>query len=282
MVAHAEMDPAMRRALVLGLLLVLLGGALAGGPGLATASAPITAASSTVTGNVSGPSVAATNTNATYYINGTGGPAYNSAGVETGNITWYASVTGTNTSSVTLIPSTSTIKNSTPSVLTVALGPLVQTLTLTVEIASTNASANATTNLTQLIQVVQPYTLTLHLHVGSAAGVASFNLTIALDGAPVGTVHIPALSAGENYTAEFLYPTLGLSSGEHTFTASLAQQHGLVTFAGGGTTISETFFVPGAPPSYTVWYAAGIAAFFGALFIFVTRVAARRRTPAKK
>jgi CARDB len=281
-VAHAPVDATMKPAWVLGMLLLLLAGTLAAGAGAATA-APQLAASSSVTGNVTGPTVVSAETNATYFINGTGGPAFNSTtGLETGNLTWTATVAGSNTTDVTVVPATGTLMNATPGVTSVSVGSLLQTLTLTVEIASMNATLNVTTNLTYVIHVVQPYTLTMFLHVGSDAGVAAFNLTVALDGTPVGTVHIPTLSADANYTAQFLYPTMGLASGEHTFTASLAQEHGLVTFAGGATSISVSFFVPGAPPSYTVWYAAGAAAFIGALFIFVTRVAARRRTPAKK
>ena len=68
----------------------------------------------------------------------------------------------------------------------------------------------------------------------------------------------------------------------HTFSISLASQHGLVTFPGGAQQYSQSFYVTGPPPDYTVWYVAGIGAFLGAVFIWSTRVAARRRGRAKK
>jgi hypothetical protein len=288
-VAHPAVDAAMKAFLFLTVLILVLSGAavLAPGvgsasPGFAPAAAPATSPVTNLTGNISGASVVGTSTNDSYFINGTGGPAYLN-GEHVGNITWYASVSGTvNSSIVTLVPTSNTLMNYTPGIVTVEVGGLVQTLTLTVELASKNATTNETTNLTQIIHVVQPYLLTLHLHVSSIAAIHEFNLTIDLDGVPVGRIHIPPLAAGTNTTAEFLYATLGLSPGTHTFTASLIAEHGLVTFAGGATTMSVSFFVPGAPPSYTVWYVAGIVAFFGALFIIVTRVAARRRPVAKK
>ncbi len=55
-----------------------------------------------------------------------------------------------------------------------------------------------------------------------------------------------------------------------------------MTFPGGAQQYSETFYVNGPPPDYTIWYAAGSVAFVGALFIWSTRVAARRRGRAKK
>ncbi len=270
----------MKPLYLLAALLLLVAGAVAFAPGVATAATPA-ASSSAVTGNVTGPSVVATSTNATYFINGSGGPAFEN-GSRVGNLSWYASVSGTNTTVVTLVPSSGNFTNETPANLTVETGTLVQDITLQVEIASTNSTANVTTNVTEFIHIVQPYVLTMHLHVGAAAAIHEFNLTVALDGVPVGRVHIPPLAAGANQTVEFLYATLGLSPGEHTFTVSLVAEHGLVTFAGGATTMTVSFFVPGAPPSYTVWYVAGIVAFFGALFIIVTRVAARRRPVTKK
>ena len=275
----------MRPWILVAAAVLLLGSALGAGFAGAAAGAPagpVLAASSPVVGNLSGPTVVSTNTNQTFFINGTGGPAVSSGGTLVGNLTWLATIGGTNTTGVAVTPASGNLTPGTPSTTTVSVGTVVQTLTLTVEVSSTNASANVSANFSWVFHVVEPYTLTLHLETGKSAAVAAFNLTIFLDGTPVGSLAIPNLSPSENYTATFEYPTLGLSQGEHTFTASLAQEHGLVTFAGGATSISVQFFVPGAPPSYTVWYVAGIVSFFGVLFIFATRVAARRRSPARK
>ncbi len=277
------MDAPMRpiAAVLLTLLLIVSGGTLLLGAAPAVAAGG-PAAAGNVTGNITGPSVIPASNNETYFINGTGGPAIAPTGERVGNLTWYATVSGTNTSGVTVYPTTGKLVNDTPGITTVEPGSLLQTLTLTVEIASTNASANETANITLIIHVVQPYTLVLELQASRDAGVAAFNLTILLDGSYVGKVHIPSLTAWENYTAEYEYATLSLGSGWHTFTASLVFEHGLVTFPGGSSNMSVSFYVPGAPPSYTLWYVAGIVAFFGALFIFLTRVAARRRSPARK
>jgi hypothetical protein len=281
-VAHAAVDAAMKALLAIALLLLVatsasLGAATVSATSVAPAASPFTPLS----GNVSGPAVVAASTNASYFINATGGPAFLN-GEQVGNLTWSASVSGTNTTVVTVTPSSGTFHNGTPANTTVHMGPIYQTITLTVELESTNHTANDSMNLSYVIHIVQPYVLTMDLHVGSATGVTSFNITIFLDGNPIGKVQVRALAPNSNTTAEFVYATLGLSPGTHTFTASLASEHGLVTFAGGATTMTTTFYVPGAPPSYTIWYVAGIVAFFGALFIIVTRVAARRRSPAKK
>ncbi len=274
----------MRRlgAILLAFLLATSGGTLLLTAAPAVAGAVPAGTPGNVTGNISGPTVIPTNNNETYFVNGTGGPAIAPTGEQVGNLTWYATVAGTNTSSVVVFPTTGTLKNSTPGVTTVEPGALLQALTLTIEIVSTNTTANETTNITLVIHVVQPYTLVMELQASRDAGVAAFNITILLDGNYVGKVHIPNMAAWANYTADYEYATLSIASGTHTFTASLASEHGLVTFPGGDMNLSVSFYVPGAPPSYTIWYVAGIVAFFGALFIFVTRVAARRRAPARK
>ncbi len=273
----------MRAGLVVAVIVLLLGSVAALGSGVGSvAAAPFAAADPAVTGNITGPTVVSTGTNATFYFNGTGGPAYSTSGTVVGNISWVATVAGTNTTGVTVSPTSGNLTLTSPAKTTVAVGSVIQTLTLTIELSSKNSSANESTNVTWVFHVVQPYTMTLYLVVGSSSGVAAFNITIFLDGDPVGSLAIPALAAGATYTATFRYASLGLGVGEHTFTASLAQEHGLVTFGSGATSVSEQFYVAGAPPSYTLWYVAGIVAFFGALFIIVTRVAARRRPVTKK
>jgi hypothetical protein len=279
-VAHPAVDAAMKAWLLFLTLLLVVGSALVLAPGAAS-GASATSPTTSLTGNVTGPSVVGVSTNDSYYINATGGPAFLN-GEQVGSLNWTASISGTNTSVVTVLPTSGSIKNNTAGVVTLEMGALVQPIVLTVAISSSNHTANVTINETEKIQIVQPYLLTLHLHVSSVAAIHEFNVSIDLDGVPVGRIHIPPLAAGANDTAEFLYATLGLSAGTHTFNVSLIAEHGLITFAGGATTMSVSFYVPGAPPSYTIWYVAGIVAFFGALFIIVTRVAARRRPVTKK
>jgi hypothetical protein len=273
----------MRSALALAVVTLLLASlaVVVAAPGGAVGE--VVAASSTpVTGNVTGPTVLGYNTHHYYTINGTGGPAFAANGTEIGNVTFYASVTGSNTTGVSITPSESGIVNRTAQQSLLSVGNVSEVITIVVEITSTYQGQNESTNLTYTVNVVQPFTLSMTLLSTTSATILAFTLTIFLDGTPVGSVSVPALTGKESYVATFSYPTLGLGSGYHTFTASLASEHGLVTFAGGATSYSETFYIPGPAPDYTVWYVAGVVAFFGALFIFVTRVAARRRTPAKK
>jgi hypothetical protein len=262
-------------------LLALL--VLAAAPPAASAAGPLLPLASTpVTGNISGPTVIGIATSHSYFINGSGGPAFAANGTLVGNFTWQGTVTGSNTTGITLTPQNGTIRNATPVQTVLKVANVTETITITVELSSAFGSQNVSTNLTYQIQVVQPYVLTLNLVAGSGTTVLPFNLTIYLDGSPVGTLAVPTILAGHTYTATFDYASTGLSAGAHTFTASLVAQHGLVTFSGGATTYATTFYVPGAPPNYTIWYVAGIVAFFGAVFIFLTRVAARRRGTARK
>jgi hypothetical protein len=112
--------------------------------------------------------------------------------------------------------------------------------------------------------------------------VSAFTVYVTLDGTVVGQVNVSSLISGGTFRITYKYATLGLSPGDHTFAISLAQEHGLVKFANGQTVYTETVYVTGPSPDYTLWYVAGIVAFFVALFIFATRVAARRRGTARR
>ncbi|MGA9840624.1 MAG: hypothetical protein WBF81_02610 [Thermoplasmata archaeon] len=277
------MDAAMRSgglASAIGLLLVCGALLVPGASGLADAH--LAPASTPVAGNVTGPTVLAYSASQAYFINASGGPAFAANGTQVGNLTFYASVTGANTTDLTISPTEGNITNATAESVELTVGNATQVASILVEIASVYGTANVTLNITYSVNVVQPYVLTLNLIADSSVTVAAFNLTVQLDGTPVGTIAIPQLTPNEAYAASFQYATTGLSSGSHTFTVSLANEHGLVTFAGGATTYSASFDIPGPPPNYTLWYVAGAVAFFGAIFIFVTRVAARRRTPSRK
>ncbi|MGI0071045.1 MAG: hypothetical protein ACRECT_03110 [Thermoplasmata archaeon] len=275
----------MRRSPMLPLALVglvVIGLGLLGPGGFAVA-APGVAAGSTVQATVTGATVLSYNTSAFYTINASGGPAFAANGTLVGNLTYYASVAGANTTGVSVVPARGGFVNATtPEKTQLTVGNLAETITITIEVASVYQTANSSTNLTYLVQVVQPYVLTLHLVSQSSSTILGFDLTVYLDGAAVGVLSIPTLTAHQDYTATFRYATTGLSAGAHTFTVTLSSQHGLVTFSGGTTTYSTTFYVPGPPPNYDVWYIAGAVAFFGAIFIFATRVAARRRNPSRK
>jgi hypothetical protein len=264
---------------VVGLLFLAGAGAL-GATGLAIAHP--SPASSSVQGNITGPTVLAYKADEFYSINASGGPAYAANGTLVGNLTYYASVVGANVTGVSIVPSKSVFTAPGAQRAQLLVSNLTEVLTIQVEITSVYQTANQSLNLTYSVNVVQPYELSLTVVSQSSATILAFALTVYLDGSPIGSVSIPTLTARQSYTATFQYATVGLSPGQHTFTVSLTNEHGLVTFAGGATSFSETFYVPGPPPNYTLWYVAGAVAFFGAIFIFLTRVAARRRNPARK
>lgn len=251
-------------------------------PGAAAAS-PAATSAPPIAGNVTGPAIVATSSTATFYLNASGGPAVTN-GTFVGTINWTASLAGVNTTGTAVAPENGTITSSTalPVRVVVTTGPVTGTLTLIVKVVSYSSTTNETTNLTRSFRVVVPYVVQATLVAGPYATVLAFTVAVALDGVPVGTVVVPQLAAGATYAFSFRYAATGLSSGYHTFTLSVADAHGLVTFANGLTVESTTFYVAPAPADNSVWYVAGVVAFFGVLFIYATRVAARRRGAARR
>lgn len=278
------MDPPMgHRLIVLGALVLV---ALLGLLPLPSAAAPGPAATSVtppLTGNVTGPSLLSTSSNGTFYLNATGGPAVVS-GDFVGEINWTATLSGPNTTGSSVSPSNGTISNGTsqPVKLTVTTGAIRESLTLTVEVKSALSTANKTANLSKTFAIVTPYIVRATLVAGAASGLLPFNVTVALDGTVVGTVTVPKLAPNETWAFVYRYPSTGLPSGEHTFTLTIADAHGLVAFANGATVETASFYVGASAPNNTVWYVAGVVAFFGVLFIYATRSAARRRAPGKR
>ncbi len=285
MVADTEVDAAVRPLPIALALLVLLG-VLFAGPLAAPARAAAPGASSTssppLTGNITGPSFLATSSNGTYRLNATGGPAYVDGSL-VGTITWKARLVASNTTGSSLTPTNGTLTAAKPNAsLTLKVGALAERIQLIVTVTSSFAGANKTINLTKSIRSVVPYTLRATLVAGTNAGTLSFVVLVALDGKRVGNVTIPSLKPGASYSLSYRYATLGLSSGYHTFTLSIAEAHGLVTFGNGRTVEAFTFYVAPAPTNNTIWYVVGVIAFFGVLFIYGTRVAARRRPPTRR
>lgn len=257
--------------LVFGVLVA----ATAGVPGASAAG------SSAVTGSISGPNLLAEGGQARYAINVTGGPALAANGTIVGNYTYYASVSAPNLTGVRITPGSALILPGAPANPLLVVGSTPEVVTITVMLTSVYQKQNVSTNLTYLVTVVQPYVVAATLVAGSTT-VLSFPVQVRLDGSVVGTVTVPTILAGQSYAFSFKYVTFGLSPGAHTFSISLASEHGLVTFPGGASSYSQSFYVPGPPPNYSIWYLAGVLAFAGAIFIFLTRVAARRRGATRR
>jgi archaellum component FlaF (FlaF/FlaG flagellin family) len=263
-----------RRGVGLALTVLLVGLLLLEGLGPSDVRA---AATNPVTGTVTGPTVLATQSTKTYTINGTGGPAFASNGTQVGNLTAYLSLSAPNMTGLSISPGDGKIVNGIPVSTLLEVGSAAEVVTILVMLSSVYLHQNQSINFSYTVNVVVPYTVRATIVNGASTTVLSFPVKVLLDGTPVGTVTVPSLTPGGSYNLSFEYPTLGLSSGDHTFSISLAQEHGLVTFANGATVYSSTFYVTGPAPNYTLWYIVGIVAFLGVLFIFVTRVAARRR-----
>lgn len=274
------MSPAHRAIAVATVLLALSALAVLPGaiPGVGAAPLPA-AVTNPVTGNISGPRYIAINGTESYWFNGSGGPA-DIDGELVGNITWKATLTGDNLTGISISPNASTFKSGEASRANLTVGNVTETITLTVEVTSTYQGSNESINLTHQISIVVPYVVRAQLVAGTEK-VLTFTVAILLDGGVVGNVTVPSIAAMGTYNLTFRYASGGLSAGTHTFTISLASEHGLVSFAGGTTTYSQSFYVAGPSPNYGVWAIVGIVVFVGVLFIFGSRVAARRRPTSK-
>lgn len=266
--------------LVLVALLATVG--LAVGPAAALGGSPgASGTTSPVTGNLTGPAYVPSGGNGTYYINATGGPAVVD-GILTGKINWSAQVVGPTLTGVSIAPANGTIDTlGTPATTVLTAGNLTQTLSIEVLVTSTLGSVKSETNLTLTVTVRSPYIVRAIVTAGSTA-VLPFHVLVLLDGARVGNVTVPTLVAFQSFQIVFRYANPGLSAGYHTFVFQLVNEHGLVAFSNGQDSFSTEFYVAASPPNYSVWYVAGAVAFFGALFIFATRVAARRRGTGKR
>ena len=271
----------MKRSVALAVLGVLVLGLVLGGIG-GLPGARAAGAGNPVQGSVQGPSVLATLGTAHLTVSASGGPAFAPNGTLMGNLTYYSSVTGANLTGVSVVPSTGAFvlgKNATP---VLSVGATPERLTVTFEISSVLGTQNQSTNVTYTVRVVQPYVLTAVIVNSGATTVLPFTVDVRLDGTVVGNVTVPTITPHGEYNLSFPYATAGLAGGDHTFSISLANAQGLVTFANGATSYSVTFYVAGAAPDNTVWYVLGGVAFVGVLFIFATRVAARRRGAVRK
>jgi hypothetical protein len=234
-----------------------------------------------VTGSILGPSNLGESLQANYTVDASGGPAEAAYGTDVGTFAYNATVSGTNTTGASISPSTGVLTNG--SVKLNLIAPAVaESLTISVVVTSSYQKNNQSNNLTDTIQIVQPYRLNATLVAATGVSVGPLFLTVTLDGASVGTIRVPVLTSGTTYPLNFAYVDLNLTPGWHTFAISLSAEHGLVTFPGGAQQYSQSFYVNGPPPDNTIWYAAGTVAFVGALFIWSTRVAARRRGRTKK
>lgn len=287
MVAHPEVDAAMNRRrnaiAVLGLVLLL---AAPTSLIAVSAVAPSARAATTeaVTGSVSGPGIVATGSTTLFYVYGWGGPAVAFNATVVGTIKYYSALSGSNLTGVSFTPATGNITSNQSVLVDLAVGNATETITISVMISSlnSNASENQSTNVSTTVHIVQPYVISATIVNSSATTVSAFVVYVTLDGSMVGRVNVTSLAAGKSFQLVYQYATLGLSSGEHTFGISLAQEHGLVTFPNGQTQYTVNVYVNGPAPDYTLWYVAGIVTFFGVLFIFASRVAARRRGAARR
>ncbi len=267
--------------LALGLVALLLTGVLSLAPPAHAQAVPSTTSSSPpLTGQIRGPSELALNTNGTYTLNGSGGVAVQ-FGKFIGKITWSVTLSAVDLTGVSVNPSNGTFKNGSAATVTLTVGKFAETVTLELHLTSLFGTQKSYANVTDSVSVLTPYIVSAKLNAGPNA-VMPFKVLVTLDGRLIGNVSVPGLNALQSYTVTFRYPSGSLAAGHHTFELSVADEHGLVSFSGGRSTVSATFYVAGAPPNNALWYAAGTVAFFGALFIFATRVAARRRGSGRR
>jgi hypothetical protein len=248
----------------------------------ASALSAVPSTSTPLIGGVTGPGSVGLGLKTVYTVTASGGPAEAINGTQVGILSYKASISAVNTTGALITPVSGVLVNGS---VTLAFNApnVTESLTVFVLVTSSYQGTNVSNNFSELVLIVEPYRLNANLVVSSAAAIATFEITVTLDGQPVGLVHVPSLSAGATYPLSFEYvlPS-GLSAGWHTFSMNLAQEHGLVSFAGGVSQISSTFYVTGPSPDYGIWYLAGASAFVGAIFIWSTGLGARRRGRSKK
>ena len=254
----------------------------------AEASSVTIAASPTyppLTGNITGTPIVGVNLTAHYNVSATGGPASLGNSTHPGIWSYNAHVTSGNVSGASISPAGGVLVNGSVQ-LTLVAPTVPEPLVFTVEVISAAPSSlnitNQTQNFSESVSIVQPYKLTITLYSTTSSTLAPFNLTVDLDGVAVGQIRVPTIAGRSSYPATFNYVSAGLASGTHTFTVSLVAQHGLVVFANGAETFSVSFYVQPAAPDYTYYYIGGAVAFVGAIFIWLTLVAARRRGRRRK
>ena len=228
-----------------------------------------------LTGAITGPSVVGRGLQVQYVVNGSGGPGEAANGTEVGNITYNATLSGANVSKASISPPTGVLING-QVILRFTAPNVTEAVRITVRLNSSYGGQNTSTDLYKLIQIVQPYVLSGTIVTG-ATMVTGFNMTVLLDGVPVGQVDIPSIAANSSYRFTFDYVPSSLGAGWHTMAVSLTEEHGLVTFQGGVEQLSLRFYVAGPPPNYALDVGVGILAFAAAVFIWGAVVGARRR-----
>jgi hypothetical protein len=268
----------------LGLLVALLsllalsvpGPAHAGVPGRAPGLRSAAASYPAIAEQIVGPSVVGVSLKAEYNLTASGGPAVAPNGTTVGFIDFNITLTGTNVTTATMEPPSGVLINGS-AILTFTAPSLAEAVTFHIRLTSEYNNTNDTQNFTHTIQVVPPYVLTGTIVAGPTT-VSGFNLTVTLDGKPVGNVVVPPITANGSYAFTYDYvPAQGLAAGWHTIAVSLAPEHGLVAFQGGGQQLTLDFFITSPPPDYALDVAIGIAAFAVAVFIWGSVVGARRR-----
>jgi hypothetical protein len=284
LVQDPEVDPTVTdrpNVLRAGLLLVLI--ALAAVPALGgLPSAHAAPAYGPLTVTITGPTYVGETQNASYVVNVSGGPAVAANGTQVGIFSYSAGATGgKNVSGVTLGPTSGSIQNGTLR-LDLKASNVTQLLTIYVLVTSSYQGKNVSQNQTYAVNVIVPYRLSATIVAGSQGTVSPFALTVTLDGNAVGSISVGTLTAGAHSPISFTYVNPNLAAGWHTFAISLAQEHGLVSFANGEQSVTMTFYVAGPAPNNSIWVVTGIVAFVGVVFIYATRVGASRRGRAKK
>ena len=234
-----------------------------------------------LSGGITGPTGVGLGLQASYVVTAKGGPAEALNGTQVGTYSFTTSIQAVNTTGAKITPVSGVLTDFTVSITLIAPN-VTEPLTIYVLVTSTLGSANATQNLSYSVHIVQPFKLSATLVVGSSGAVSPFGLTVLLDNQPVGSILVHGLTAGASYPISFAYVPTDLAPGWHTFLISLAQLHGLVSFAGGEQVLSVSFFITGGGPDYTAWYLTGTAVFVGAILIWSTTVGGRRRGRPKK
>jgi len=206
-----------------------------------------------------GPVLVANNSTHTYTltITGGGGPAGQN------NYTYSASLEASNTSGMTVTPSTGS-GNSGKFAMNITFGN-AEIVTVQFNITSRYAGLNYTHSMYFLIHVVKPVVIRVPVTNTGMAGVKDVNVSLFIDGRFIESVNV-TLSPGQTEAITFLWLSYVYPAGEHTATVIVNSNQSLV-LQNGKAEATFAITIPGNTNTLINDYL--ITGIFAAAFVFV-------------
>lgn len=222
--------------------------------------------------SVTGPTVIGKGETAQYLVEAVGGPAE----VSGGNYSYKASIMGPNTEDAYVLPTTGKSVTGRFYLNVTARGE-VSSVILRVNVTSSSQTESVNKTVYYRITVVEPVTIVANIENGGNAQVNGLPVTIYADGKPIYSTNV-TIAPGATYTLRYNWTDPELESGEHVITIILDPEQEFVTFEGGGTTYTMTFYY--GKEDFGTWNI--LLAVLSGLLIFLTYSFYRRPTRRRK